>query len=113
MSWKSEYERIIFSDEEKSNLDGPDVFFYYWHDLHKKAKAFSKRQQGEGSLMVWAAFGFHGKVNIAFPSGRTNALTYQDLLKENLLPIVEATGGPFWMFQQDNLSIHTALRNGT
>ena len=58
--------------------------------------------------MIWTAFGFHGKVNIAFYSVRVNALTYQDLLEENLLPVAEAIGGPFWMFQQDNTSIHTA-----
>ena len=97
MSWKPEYERIIFSDEKKINLDGPDGFSYYWHDLRKETETFSKRQQGGGSLMVWAAFGFHGKVNIAFPYGRMNALTYQDLLVENLLPIAEAIGRSFWM----------------
>ena len=58
--------------------------------------------------MVWAAFGFHGKVNIAFPSSRMNALTYQNLLEENLLPIAEAIEEPFWMFQQENASIHRA-----
>ena len=57
--------------------------------------------------MIWAAFGFQGKVNITFSSVRVDVLTYQDLLKENLLPIVDAIGGSFWMFQQDNASIHT------
>ena len=68
MLWKSEYERVIFSDEKNFKLDGPDGFSYCWYDLPKEAEAFSKRQQGGGSLIVWAAFGFHGKVNIAFPS---------------------------------------------
>lgn len=108
MSWKLEYERIIFSDEKKFNLDGPDGFSHYWHDLRKEPETFSKCQQGGGSLMVWAAFGFQGKVNIAFPSGRMNAINYQDLLEENLLPFAEEIGGPYWMFQQDNASIHTA-----
>ena len=94
--------------KKKFNLDGPDGFSYYWHYLRKETKTFSKRQQSGGSLMVWAACGFHGKVNIAFPSGRMNALTYQDLLEVKLLPIAEAIGGPSWMFQQDNACIHTA-----
>ena len=58
-------------------------------------------------------------MNTAIPSSRVNALTYQDLLEENLLPIAEAIGGPFWVFQQDNASIHMAnstqewfLKNG-
>ena len=40
MSWKSEYERVIFSDKKKFNLDGPDVFSYYWHDLRKEVATF-------------------------------------------------------------------------
>ena len=47
-------------------------------------------------------------MNIAFPSDRVNVLTCQDLLEENFLPIDEAIGGPFWIFQLDNASIHTA-----
>lgn len=41
--------------------------------------------------MVWAAFGFGGKVNIVFLSCQINALSYQNLLEENLLPFTEAT----------------------
>ena len=48
--------------------------------------------------MVWAAFGFHGKVNIPFLFVRMNALPYQDLLEENLLHIAEAFEGPFLVF---------------
>ena len=58
--------------------------------------------------MVWVAFGFHVKVNTAFPSSRVNGLTYQGLLEKNLLPIAEAIEGLFWMFQQDNGSIYMA-----
>ena len=72
MSWKLEYERVIFSNEKKIDLDAPDLFFNYWHNLLKDAETFSKRQQAGGSLTVWAAFGFHDKMNTGFPSGRMN-----------------------------------------
>jgi hypothetical protein len=39
---------------KKFNLDGPDGVACYWHDLRKE-QIFSKRQQGGGSLMVWAS----------------------------------------------------------
>ena len=74
--------------------------------LWKCEKIFSKRQQGGQSLIVWSGFGYRGQTNIAFPEGRMNATNYQDLLGIHLLPFVEAIGGTFWIFQQDNASIH-------
>ena len=58
--------------------------------------------------MVWAGFGYRDQTNIAFPEGQMNATDYQDLLDIHLLPCGEANGGPFWIFQQDNASIHAA-----
>ena len=56
--------------------------------------------------MVWAGNG--GKTNLAFQTGRMKANGYQDLLDTHLLPFGELSGGPFWIFQQDNATIHVA-----
>ena len=103
MTWK----QVFVSDEKKFNLDGPDDAAYYWHNLRKVKKTFSKRQQGGQSLMVRVRFGYPGQKNIAFPEGWMNATDYQDLLDIHLLSFGEAIGGPFWLFQQDD-SIHVA-----
>ena len=83
---------------KKFDLDGPDCFFNYWYDQRKHAGTFSKRHQAWNSLMVSAAFWIHGKVNTAFPSGRTNVLTYQYLLEETccllLRPLGDLSGVP-------------------
>ena len=55
--------------------------------------------------MVWAGFGNGGKINLALPTDRMKA-NYQDLI--DLLPLGEAIEGPFWIFQQDNATIHVA-----
>lgn len=47
------WDKVIFTDEKKWNLDGPDGLRYYWHDLRKEPRYFSKRNFGGGSLMVW------------------------------------------------------------
>ena len=47
---------IIFSDEKKFNLDGPDEIQCHWHDLRKEEPVFYKRPSGGGSVMIWKAF---------------------------------------------------------
>jgi hypothetical protein len=59
MKWAQERNRertdwasVIFSDEKKFNLDGPDGLKYYWHDLREENESFFSRQNGGGSRMV-------------------------------------------------------------
>ena len=108
MTWKAEWKQVLFSDEKKFNLDGPDGTAYYWHNLQKEEKIFSECQQGGKSVIVWAAFGYQGQTNLAFPSGRMDETDYQDLLEIHLLPFGEEIGGQFWIFQQNNAPIHVA-----
>lgn len=108
MSWTTEWREIVFSDEKKFNLDGPDGYQYYWHDIRKEEQIYSKRIQGGGSVMIWAAFGWKGKTEIAFVNGRINAAAYQRVLEEHLLPSARKISGANWKFQQDNAPIHAA-----
>ena len=65
VTWtKEKWETAVFSDEQKFNLDGPDGFQSYWHDLRKENQLFSKRPFGGGSVMVWGAFTASGKADL-------------------------------------------------
>jgi transposase len=108
MSNRDFWKTVIFSDEKKFNLDGPDGIHCYWHDIRKEQTYLSKRVQGGGSVMVWAEFGWHGFTGIVFIDQRLNSSGYQTLLENHLLPVARRLGGENWVFQQDNASIHNS-----
>ena len=65
-TWTNQWHNVIFSDEKKFNMDGPDGYAYYWHDLRTEKQIFSKTQFGGGSVMIWGAIGFNGTTSLAF-----------------------------------------------
>jgi transposase len=111
MQWKEEWLRTVFSDEKKFNLDGPDGFAYYWHDLRKEKVIFSKRNYGGGSLMVWIGLSKDFKAKLYVIDGSLNSVKYQALLGtvfEPLRALVDGRYAAGTIFQQDNASPHTA-----
>lgn len=111
MTWNKEWQKVVWSDEKKFNLDGPDGFSYYWHDLRKEEEIFTTRTMGGGSVMIWASFGWHGKSDICFVDKRFKAIDYQNMLKDHLVNFGVKMGGNEWIFQQDNVPIHKAKVN--
>ncbi|GBM67645.1 Transposable element Tc3 transposase [Araneus ventricosus] len=99
---------VLFSDDKKWNLDGPDGNIKFWHDLRKEPRSFFSRQSGGVSVMVWAAFGFNGQVGLAFLGGRQNSPKYIETLENNLMPFAENIGGRNSEYQHDNVPIHTS-----
>ncbi|CAD6185653.1 unnamed protein product [Caenorhabditis auriculariae] len=104
----TDWNKIIFSDEKKFNLDGPDGYAHYWRDLRKDPMYFSKRNFGGGSLMVWAAFCGNGTVALSFIGTRTNSQDYQQLLAQHLLPYLRRRRRANMIYQQDNASVHAS-----
>jgi len=106
--WDSEFHKVIFSDEKKFNLDGPDGNQKYWRDPRQPRQTCFKRNHGGGSVMVWAAFSSFGKTPICFVPGRINSQMYTDLLESELISFAEEFHGEDWIFQQDNAPIHVS-----
>lgn len=106
--WTNKWRKVIFSDEKKFNLDGPDGFAYYWHDLRTEKKIFTKRQSGGGSVMVWGAIGYRKKMPLSFITTRLNAKQYQEMVGPYFPGYGYECAGRGWQLQQDNAPIHVA-----
>lgn len=106
--WDEEWKKVIFSDEKKFSLDGPDGSQKYWHDKRKKNETYLKRNMGGGSLMVWAGFSYYGPTPICFLSTRMNSEKYAELLDEVLLAYFDDKNMHDAIFQQDNAPIHVS-----
>lgn len=109
--WTTEWTRVVFSDEKKFNLDGPDGFQHYWHDLRKEPQYCTKRNFGGGSLMLWGAFSLQGKTYLCKCDGRMNSEKYLDMLEDVLIPYSENEMENDLIFQQDNAAIHVSRKS--
>lgn len=111
MSWSTEWTNVVFSDEKKFNLDGPDGFQYYWHDLRKEPQLFKKRNFGGGSLMLWAGFSMYGRTHLVKCDGRMNSQKYIDMLDTELINFTDDRMDGDFVFQQDNAAIHVSRQS--
>ena len=103
---------VIFSDEKRFCLDGPDGNCHYWADTRMDRRYFSTRSRGGQGLMIWAAISKKGKSNLVFVNGNLNAQAYTSMLTDNLLPFIEekhGNEGDEAIFQQDNAPAHSAV----
>lgn len=108
MTYGVKWRQVIFTDEKRFNLDGPDGFKYYWHDLRNEPKFFSTRVAGGGSVQVWAGVGYQGKTELVFINGRNNSLRYEETIKTYLKPFARRIAHRPWILQQDNCSFHVS-----
>lgn len=107
-AWNQEWSTVLFSDEKKFNLDGPDGYKFYWHDLRQERRTYFSRHSGGKSVMVWGAISASGKSALAVLDGTLNAVKYVDILENYLLPFAYCVHGESFTFMQDNAAVHTA-----
>jgi len=86
VSYGDKWDKVVFSDEKKFNLDGSDGLQYYWHDLRKEKETYFSRQSGGGSVMIWGGFLAGGATELAILDGKQDSGKYIFTLCEYLLP---------------------------
>jgi hypothetical protein len=57
---------LIFTDEKRFCLDGPDGYLYYFHDLRKEEEFAARHHRRESGVMVWGAISSKGVVHFSY-----------------------------------------------
>lgn len=84
-----DWHKVLFMDEKRFCLDGPDGQAKFWADRRLSPEIFSKRARGAGGVMVWAGISWEGKTKFAFVNGTLNAVAYTDMLDGYFFPFAE------------------------
>ena len=106
-----DFNKVVFTDEKRFSLDGPDGYKSYIDKRGRKVHVplRTKRQMGGGSVMVWGCITSDGSLFIKFVEGKYKSSDYLKDLKTLFIPWLDNKfGGRKYIFQQDNASIHSS-----
>ena len=110
VTWTDDWNNVVFTDEKKWNLDGPDGYNYYWQNLNKfdDQTYFSKDPYGKQSVMVLGAISYEGKLELLRVDEVINSRHYCQMIENHLYPDAHALFGEDFILQQDRSSSHVS-----
>lgn len=100
------WSKVIFTDEKKFNLDGPDNWKSYVRMGRRIVR--NKRQMGGGSIMIWGMILPNGELVVRRIIGNQSSEKYKTLLSSFAVPYIRKKYFDNFIFQQDNCSIHVS-----
>ncbi|GET51079.1 transposable element Tcb1 transposase [Rhizophagus irregularis DAOM 181602=DAOM 197198] len=101
-SWKEEWKQVVWSDESRFALFESDGRVRVWRNL---GEAYNQNciqptvKFGDGSVMFWGCFSWHGVGPLVVVEGNMNSDDYVNILANYFIPWVN--NYPNSIFQQD------------
>ena len=112
---KEFWDHVIWSDETKINMFGPDGGTRVWRQPNKAYKTVNTKptvKHGGGSIMVWGCMSSNGVGTMEFIDGTMDELGNDGILKRDVKQRAQKLGiTTSYMYQQDNDPMHTADLN--
>lgn len=102
------FNEVVYSDECRFSLDGPDNFMSWEIDNEEKCYTRFKRPCFGGSIMIYGYILKDGYLGIRKIDGTLTGLSYADLMKNDILPEIRSKVQTSFHYQQDNARPHIA-----
>ncbi|KAA8496442.1 Transposable element Tc3 transposase [Porphyridium purpureum] len=100
--------KVIFTDEKKFNLDGPDGYSGQWVRTGELPDRV-RRHTGGGSVMFWMAISSAGKMALLKTPARITSEKYVAMLESSRVVTIFGESHPGgWTFKQDKAPAHAA-----
>ena len=111
LKWTLEqWKKILWSDESRVALDGPDGGAKIWRRKHEvmHPDCLSPTAQHTAGVMVWGCANWHGLGPLVFLDGPITGEVYSELLEVHVYPtmLVMFDEVDLGIFQQDNAGAH-------
>ncbi|KAH8373041.1 hypothetical protein KR009_011029 [Drosophila setifemur] len=104
--WSEEHwRRVVFHDERRFNLDGPDGFSYYFHDLRNYERTLSQRPRGN-SVYIYLMVCVGGALHLEVSSAKQRPESCIEAIMRERPNIVGKLGGPEFVLQDHNWMSH-------
>ena len=68
------WRHVIFGDEKRFCLDGPDGWAYHWSDKRMPSSMFTTRPRHGGVIMVWAGVSARESTKLVFVPSTMNSV---------------------------------------
>lgn len=101
---EAQWRRVLFHDERRFHIDGPDGYTHYFHDLRNDERILSNRPRGT-PMYVWFIISYGGHIRCEISKTKFKPEDYLSFIEKDRALITERLDGnpDFWIQDHHNV----------